>query len=161
MFSIEETEAIVLALALLERTGDGELKQAAKIVSRKVAAAAAVPAALRKSLFANTIHAWGTVAPAPKGIDLSLVRRAIRDEQKLSIKYKDQSGRITKRMIRPIALIYYSEASNIVAWCELREALRNFLTERVIEGTGGKDHFHGEGDRLRRDWIAGWATPSA
>ncbi|TIU04531.1 MAG: HTH domain-containing protein, partial [Mesorhizobium sp.] len=32
MFSIEEMEAIVLSLALLERTGDDELKQAAKRV---------------------------------------------------------------------------------------------------------------------------------
>src|ERR1700712_2731159 len=33
MFSIEEMEAIVLALALLERTGDAELRLAAKQVS--------------------------------------------------------------------------------------------------------------------------------
>ncbi|MCJ9752492.1 HTH domain-containing protein, partial [Neorhizobium sp. BETTINA12A] len=38
MLSIEETEAIVLALALLERTGDTELRQAAKQVNRKIAA---------------------------------------------------------------------------------------------------------------------------
>ena len=35
MFSIEETEAIVLSLALLERTGDDELKEAARRVNQK------------------------------------------------------------------------------------------------------------------------------
>ena len=45
MFTIEETEAVVLALALLERTGDGELRDAAKSVGRKVAGA--LPAPLR------------------------------------------------------------------------------------------------------------------
>src|SRR5689334_1848740 len=37
MFSIEETEAVVLGLALLERTGDDALKLAAKRVSQKIA----------------------------------------------------------------------------------------------------------------------------
>ncbi|MCJ9673919.1 HTH domain-containing protein, partial [Neorhizobium sp. SHOUNA12B] len=43
MLSIEETEAIVLALALLERTGDTELRQAAKQVNRKIAAVVPAP----------------------------------------------------------------------------------------------------------------------
>lgn len=38
MFSIEETEAIVLALAMVDRSGDAELRQAAKKVSDKIAA---------------------------------------------------------------------------------------------------------------------------
>jgi len=123
MFSIEETEAIVLALALLDRTGDRELKQAAKRVNRKIAAA--MTPSLRRTFDANALYAWGTTAPS-EGIDLAVVRRAIRDEQKLAIAYRDESGRATERTIRPLALIYYSEAANIVAWCELRHALRNF-----------------------------------
>ncbi len=120
MFSIEETEAIVLALALLERTGDGELKQAARRVGQKIAGA--VPPPLRRTLDGTALHAWGSVAPAPEGIDLALVRRAIRDEQKLDIAYRDDPGRRTRRRIRPLALIYYSATATIVAWCELRAA---------------------------------------
>ena len=153
MFSIEETEAIVLALALLDRTGDRELKQAAKRVNRKIAAA--MTPSLRRTLDANALYAWGTTAPAD-GIDLALVRRAIRDEQKLAIAYRDELGRASERTIRPLALIYYSETANIVAWCELRQALRNFRGDRVKSGALVDDFFRGEGDRLRREWIAGW-----
>ena len=63
MFSIEETEAIVLALALLERTGDEELKDAAKRVNQKIAGA--MPAPLRQAMRSNALHAWGTIAPPP------------------------------------------------------------------------------------------------
>jgi predicted DNA-binding transcriptional regulator YafY len=154
MFSIEETEAIVLAIALLERTGDAELKQAAKRVSRKIAAA--MPAPLRQTLSANALHAWGTVAASPEGIDLALVRRAIREERKLQIDYRDELGRATRRTIRPLALIYYAQTANIVALCEPRQALRKFRTDRVVEGVPVDEHFHGEGDNLRREWIAGW-----
>ncbi|GLR49031.1 YafY family transcriptional regulator [Shinella yambaruensis] len=155
MFSIEETEAVVLALALLERTGDAELKAAARRVGDKIAGA--VPPPLRQTLSARALHAWGTTPRQPEGIDLATVRRAIRDEETLLIDYRDEYGRASERTIRPIALIYYSETANIVAWCELRAAIRNFRADRVeaCETTGG--HFRGEGDRLRQLWISGWA----
>jgi predicted DNA-binding transcriptional regulator YafY len=154
MFSIEETEAIVLALALLDRSSDGELKKAAKGVNQKIAAA--IPAPLRQTLETKALHAWGTIAPSPESVDLGLVRRAIRDEQKIRIDYRDEKGRETARVIWPIAVIYYSEATNIVAWCELRQAVRNFRTERVQCSAPLADFFRGAGERLRREWIAGW-----
>jgi predicted DNA-binding transcriptional regulator YafY len=51
MFTIEETEAVVLGLALIERTGDKELTAAAKKVKQKIAAA--VPAPLRQLVSAG------------------------------------------------------------------------------------------------------------
>lgn len=154
MFTIEETEAIVLSLALLERTGDEALKQAARGVNQKIAGA--VPEPLRRVMEGRALFAWGTVAPPPPGLDLAIVRRAIRDEQKLEIAYRDELGRATERTIRPVALIYYSQTANIVAWCELRQAIRNFRTDRVghCEENGG--FFRGEGDALRALWMSGW-----
>ncbi|QRM54665.1 YafY family protein [Sinorhizobium sp. BG8] len=154
MFSIEETEAVVLALALLERTGDVELKEAAKRVGAKIAGA--VPPPLRQTLSARALHAWGTVQPAPEGIDLSRVRRAIREEEKLVLDYRDELGRASERTIRPLALIYYSQSANIVAWCELRQAIRNFRADRVENCDPAGTWFRGEGDRLRELWISGW-----
>lgn len=154
MFSIEEMEAIVLSLALLERTGDDELKQAAKRVSAKIAGA--VPPPLRQTIDANALHAWGFAAPSASATDLALVRRAIRDEEKLDLAYRDELGRATERIIRPIALIYYAETANIVAWCELRQAIRNFRSDRIesCEATGRS--LKGEGDALRQMWVNGW-----
>jgi predicted DNA-binding transcriptional regulator YafY len=86
------------------------------------------------------------------------VRQAIRDEQKLAIGYRDEKGRATKRTIRPVALIYYSDAANIVAWCELRQALRHFRTSRVEDSALVDEFFRGEGDALRKEWVAGWRT---
>ncbi|MGV1758296.1 helix-turn-helix transcriptional regulator [Rhizobium sp. A22-96] len=156
MFSIEEMEAIVLSLALLERTGDDELKQAAKRVSTKIAGA--VPPPLRQTFEANALHAWGFAAPSASAIDLSLVRRAIRDEEKLDLAYRDEHGRATERLIRPIALIYYAESANIVAWCELRQAIRNFRSDRIEDCQATGLWFKSEGDRLRQIWVNGWQT---
>jgi predicted DNA-binding transcriptional regulator YafY len=154
MFSIEESEAMVLALALLKRTGDSELKKAAERVTDKIAAA--VPPPLRQVLMGNAIYAWGSVAPEPAGIDLAVIRQAIRDEQKLTIAYRDEQGQDTERTIRPIALIYYSSYANIVAWCELREGIRNFRADRIEKSSSVTAFFTGQGDKLRAQWIAGW-----
>lgn len=159
MFSIEETEAIVLALALLQRTGDVALRKAAKSVNDKIAGA--MPPPLRQALTAEAIYAWGTVMPEPDGIDLALVRAAIRDERKLHIAYQDEQGRATERTVRPIALIYYSAHSVMVAWCELRNGLRNFRADRISAGKAIEERFPGEGDRLRRLWVDGWEINSA
>ncbi len=159
MFSIEETEAIVLGLALIERTGDKELTQAAKKVAQKIAAA--VPQPLRQLVSARSLHAWGPIAPEPPHVDFTMVRRAIRDEEKLDIAYRDGEGNITRRIIRPLALIYYLDAAVIVAWCELRQAIRNFRLDRTQGCAATGLHFRNEGDALRDLWIAGWKTRPA
>jgi predicted DNA-binding transcriptional regulator YafY len=156
MFTIEETEAMVLALALLERTGDRELKVSARRVADKIAGA--VPTPLRQTLTARALHAWGFPQIQSDGIDLAEVRRAIREEEKLALDYRDEYARRTERTVRPIALIYYSETANIVAWCELRQAIRNFRADRVEDCAATGTYFRGEGDRLRQVWISGWET---
>ncbi|ACE90278.1 transcriptional regulator [Rhizobium phaseoli] len=154
MFSIEEMEAIVLSLALLERTADEELKQAARRVNRKISGA--VPPPLRQAMDTKALYAWGSTAQ-PAGFDLAIVRRAIRDERKLTLGYRDELGRASERTIQPIALIYYSQTANIVAWCELRQAIRNFRSDRVERCAAAEAFFKGDGDRLRELWTSGWA----
>ncbi len=107
MFTPEETEAIVLGMALTRRTADPELREASARVLDKIAAA--LPDPLREAMISRTLYAWGRVAEAPEAIDFAMVRRAIRDEEKLDLSYRDEMGRASERLIRPIALIYYAE----------------------------------------------------
>ena len=159
MFSAEETEAIVLGMALNKRTGDRELGEASSRVLDKIAAA--LPAPLRQALSSRALHAWGSAIPTADAVDLGLVRRAIRDEEKLAIDYRDEQARVTERIIRPIALIYYSEAAVVVGWCELRDGIRNFRIDRVLTCAPTATGFGGEGEALRRLWIAGWKSNGA
>ncbi len=159
MFSAEETEAIVLGMALNKRTGDRDLGEASSRVLDKIAAA--LPAPLREALSSRAPHAWGSAIPAGDGVDLGLVRRAIRDEEKLAIDYRDEQANVTQRVIRPIALIYYSEAAVVVGWCELRDDIRNFRIDRTLTCAPTGTRFRGDGEALRRLWVAGWRTGGA
>ena len=57
---------------------------------------------------------------------LSVVRQAIRHERRLDIAYVDEKGTCTKRIIWPIAVAYYVQATLFGAWCELRLDYRHF-----------------------------------
>jgi predicted DNA-binding transcriptional regulator YafY len=90
-----------------------------------------------------------------------MIRRAVRNEEKLDITYQDEAGSLTERRIRPIAVIYYSETANIVAWCDLRQAIRNFRADRVKSCVETQDFFKQQGEALRQLWMANWQYRNA
>jgi predicted DNA-binding transcriptional regulator YafY len=158
MFTVEETEAIMLGLQMLERSGDSSLMRSADSVNRKIAGA--VPEPLRRSLQSSTLYAWGSPPQMPTDFELEQVRTAIREEQVLRIDYRDDRGEVSHRTIKPLALIYYAQSVNLVAWCELRLAIRHFRSERISQCLMEERFFKGDGDRLRAEWTRAWATTS-
>ena len=144
-FDAEEAEAISVGLTLIARTGDPGLWRAAGRASRKLHEAAPGTHKLVTS-------SWGVENDLT--IDLTKLRSAIRNEEKMSIVYRDAEERESKRTIWPLVLIYYVDAAMIVAWCELREALRHFRLDRVVSSSVLTDDFRGLGDALIARWEA-------
>ncbi|WP_300073338.1 YafY family protein [uncultured Ruegeria sp.] len=144
-FDVEEAEAISVGLSLIARTGDPGLWRSAGRASRKLHEAAPSTRRLLTS-------AWGIESGAT--VNLSEVRLAIRNENKILIDYCDVEGRETKRTIWPLVLIYYVDAGLIVAWCELREAVRHFRLDRIIRSNLQSDDFAGLGEPLIEEWEA-------
>jgi len=142
-FDIEEAEAITVGLAMIARTGDKGLQNAARRAASKISDATP----LSDTLFSST---WGPLAPA--NVDLSQVRKAIRDEQKIRIDYRDSENTLSERVIKPIAIIYYSESVVLVAWCELRDDFRHFRPDRISNYEILPDKLTGSSDRLRQEW---------
>lgn len=148
-FGVEEAEAITVGLALIARTGDRGLNGAARSAAQKLTDSTR----LSKTLFAST---WGV--EEPEVVDLTTVRKAIREDRKLRIRYRNADGLETDRKIWPIAIAYHSEAIVIAAWCELRKGLRHFRPDRVTAYEELDEGFLGEGDRLRQGWIKDYAS---
>ncbi len=146
-FDVEEAEAITVGLSMIARTGDKSLQKAAKRAAQKLAEATP----LSETLFSST---WG--AAEPHGIDLSEIRRAIRDEKKLCITYHDADGTETDRTVCPISIIYYSEVIVMPAWCELRNDFRHFRLDRLANQPKIKPggNFIGKSRALRAQWAA-------
>ncbi|MBU2982908.1 YafY family transcriptional regulator [Lentibacter algarum] len=147
-FDVEEAEAVTVGLALIARTGDKGLTRAAKSAAQKLAAATG----LSETVYAST---WGVEAPT--GVDLSQVRQAIREERKMAIAYENGEGEQTQRVIWPIAIAYHSEVNMLAAWCEMRQDLRHFRPDRISAAEVLDARFAGAGDKLRQEWIKGYA----
>lgn len=141
----DEAEAIAIGLSLIARTGDQSLWRAAGRASRKLNAVA--PGTRR--LIASS---WG--GATLQYTDLGPLRKAIRDEQKINMRYCDAEGQVTERRVWPLVLIYYVDTSMIAAWCELRAGLRHFRLDRVETWSPDAETFTGQGDALRSDWDA-------
>ena len=147
-FDVDEAEAITVGLAMITRTGDKGLKRAARSAAHKLADATP----LSSTLFASS---WG--AEEPKSIDLSEVRKAIREEQKLKITYIRADCIKSERTILPIAIAYHSDAIVLAGWCELRNDFRHFRPDRISSYRILPETFLGEGDRLRQEWIKSYS----
>ena len=81
-----------------------------------------VPDPLRDYLTTAPVYVSKSGAPVPAQPDLpSTIRRAIRATRKMRIAYQDGDGRNTERVIQPFAVAYYTGATLICAWCELRK----------------------------------------
>ena len=131
MFTEDEAEAIAVGVRMLARTGDPGLQKAAESVLSKVTLV--VPDLLREYLSATPVYVSKSGAPVPAQRDLpTVIRHAIRDSRKMRFLYEDESGRRTRRVIQPFAVAYYVEATLVCAWCELRNAIRHFRTDRVL-----------------------------
>lgn len=113
-----------------------------------------LPEALREQLESAPIYVSASGAPVPESVDLSVVRQAIRDEHKLDIEYVDEKGTCTRRIIWPIAVAYYVQATLIGAWCELRQDYRHFRVDRIDTLTVLDDRYPSDNGRLMAEWLA-------
>lgn len=153
MFTADEIDAIAVGARMVRRRlRDPGLHQAADSVLAKIATI--LPEALRPGVVAAPIYVSEGSAETPEGIDLTEVRRAIRETRKLRIAYQDAEGRQSRRTIWPIAMAYYVDATLLGAWCELRHDFRHFRVERILSSAALDETFPTDGGRLMERWFA-------
>ncbi len=146
MFTAEEAEAMTLGLALLGRTRDTGLQQAAVRVRQKLGDVLPVQIGPIEDIPLRA-SAWSDVPPAD--VDCGLIRKSIRDERKLRLVYQTADSCLTSRTVRPLMLTYWIDGIVLGAWCELRDDYRHFRIDRMTSCTPTGDLFTGEGRRLR------------
>ena len=142
-FSAEEAEAITVGLSMIARTGDAGLWKAAETAMRKLN-----PATNESNHLLTS--SYGTAESV--GADPGMMRSAIRAEQKIAISYTDNKDNVSDRIIWPLVLIYYSDTTMLVSWCELRQAIRHFRLDRITSSHVHSEDFAGQGEQLRDEW---------
>ena len=128
MFSVDEIEALVLGSRWVAVRGDERLGAAAFAALSKIAAV--LPADLRTEVDAGSLLV-SAGEPQVTTVDVGLVRKAIRSEQKIAISYRDADGSDTRRVVWPFAIGFFDRSRVIVSWCELRQDYRHFRVDRI------------------------------
>lgn len=151
MFSAEEIEAVVLGSRWVAERGDSRLAGAAADALAKIASV--LPADLRSQLDESALFV-PPAEPLPGDAELGAIRKAIRDERKLAIVYRDAGGAETQRTIWPIALGFFERVRIVAAWCELRADLRNFRIDRIAALVPKAARYPRRRAALLKEWRA-------
>lgn len=149
MLTPDEIEAVTLGMLWVQTRGEPELALAAEKLITKLEAVA--PDKYRTS-FLQPALSVAPVAQPDEVLGAAAIRLAIRHRKKIALKYSDNSGQKTRRVIWPILLGYRDTSRIIAAWCEMREGFRYFRTERIIEAEVLEDSIPRRMDLLRAEW---------
>lgn len=150
MFSEEEIEALVLGSRWVAKHGDKMLSSAAHNALVKIASV--LPNDLRVSLDTSSLIVALNNTVASELIDLSIIRRAIRNERKVNIHYRDVKNESSVRTIWPFALGYFDHVRVISAWCELRQSYRHFRVDRILNVEVSDDRYPRRRQVLLKEW---------
>ncbi|MBO0902400.1 helix-turn-helix transcriptional regulator [Jiella sonneratiae] len=124
-FDVDELDAVVLGLRLVERRLPGGLGDDARRALGKI------EAVLPHGRSAADVQLLvGTPATGSARV-LDAIREAIRKEEALIIAYSDKKGAASERAIWPVIVGFFDTAEVVAAWCELRQDFRHFRLDRI------------------------------
>lgn len=161
MFSEDEIESLALGLRwVIDRT-DGAMALAARDALAKIAAV--LPQDMRAVAAGSGLILPPVAQPSMAEARLPDLRRAIRSERRVRIRYADGNGAESARVIWPFALAFFEQVRVVVAWCELRQGYRHFRADRIAALEVFEDRYPHRRHALMKDWqqaekIAGIAT---
>ena len=152
MFGADELEALVLGARWVKGQGDAELSKAAASALAKIATA--TPRDLRDEMAGTSL--WVPLGAQAQAEDPHIfpARVAIRRQHKLRIRYSDEKGRASERIVWPFALAYFEGKRLLAAFCELRSALRHFRMDRIQSADSIAERYPTPRHALLKTWRA-------
>ena len=152
MFSREEIEALVLGARIVESWTDPELGRAAKAVLAKVEAA--LPNQLGQAVEETALFAPRAYNQVEVTIDFTALRRAVREQRKIRLDYRDAQESATQRTVWPLGLVFFGRVWILAAWCELRQDFRAFRPDRMIQLEVLTKVYPRQAGRTMEDFVA-------
>ncbi|MDF2235500.1 YafY family protein [Albimonas sp. CAU 1670] len=129
MFDRHEVLALLVGGRLVQAVTDPALAAAARSAEAKIRAI------LDDRLLAeaDALPYRAPVIPSDDAMRLrhQAIREACEARLKLHLDYRDAAGEASSRIVWPLGLIAWTGRWTLLAWCETREAYRNFRFDRI------------------------------
>lgn len=150
-FSEQEAMALSTGLMLAQRMTSHSYLQLMQSALDKVKA---VLPGESKSRLDHLASAMATAAnDPPQQADLSVLQQAIARRQLVQFSYQKADLSQSERLAEPAGLIYYLGRWHFIAWCRLRNAYRDFRTDRISQLTLLPDSVARRDNFNARDFI--------
>ena len=158
MFTEEEAVGLFMSGELTEQFGDDSLKKAVRSAMLKVRAVLPLErknylARLGNSISVSPYDRPAKESDAQEGA-LMTVQKAVVERRCLTLCYNTGGkGEVTSRTVEPLGVIYYGNHWHLVAWCRLREGMRDFRLDRVNHWETLREIFGGHEDFSLMEFI--------
>jgi predicted DNA-binding transcriptional regulator YafY len=129
MFSEDELAALLLGARMVQAWTDQSLARSANQAMQKIEHV--VPERLKPELERSDIIVPNFPNNSGLTDQLSLVRGAIKTQNKVFFSYTRLDGEFSNRTVLPLGLFYWGKVWTLVAWCELRDSFRHFRLDRI------------------------------
>jgi predicted DNA-binding transcriptional regulator YafY len=129
---------------------DSALARAAEDLIAKIGAV--VPERLRPYVLEPATETPQARGLAADGLDMARVRNQIHAGRKIALRYRDEQGRESERVVWPVTVGYMETVRHLIAWCELRQDFRSFRTDRVTAAGFLDERYPERPSALRAKW---------
>lgn len=128
MFSPQQALALLIGSRMTQAFTDPELAKAAREAEEKIIAE--LPEMHKLRLEQQPYCIPLLYADEPHRQTHANLRKACENHTKLIVSYRDAKEQITQRTIWPLGMIGWFGKWTLLAWCEKRDAYRNFRFDR-------------------------------
>jgi len=140
MFTMEEARALVTTSTILNYHTEDSLKQNYESALLKIKAVLSLSDKDKLEFLNSRIGSHKPWAPA--SLYLDTIQHSITESEKLKIKYQSRDEvQITERIIHPYAVYFSGAVWTTIAFCELRQEIREFRLDRIKELNLLQAHF--------------------
>ncbi len=129
MFSADEAQALVAAVRLAQPRMDAAMADYAEAALSRILAV--LPPGARAAADSLALFAPDPGLPEAVRGTLQQLREATVARRRLRVDYRDEAGRASTRVLRPLGCFYWGQVWTLVAWCELRDDFRHFRLDRI------------------------------
>ena len=149
LFDVEELDALSLGAQMVESWGDAAMARSARRALDRITAV--LPEALAQDANRSAAYACASRSNLPIMVDLASLRRAVRSQRLVEIRYRDESGNESQRRIRPLCLVFIAPVWLLAAWCEARKDFREFRVDRITKMNITDEQFRDEEGKTLED----------
>lgn len=132
MFSTQEAFALVTGGLLAERMTDASVREPIRTALGKLAAVLPADLQARVHHLRDAMQVHGRTGSGP--VPLSRVQMAMAERRVMRLRYAGAvGGEALVREVEPLGLVFYLDHWHLIAWCRLREDVRDFRVDRILE----------------------------